>query len=264
MGIAGDDFVTRMALPVRQSMAAVRWLEGRVENQPKLDEDSAAKAALTDADCVSQEILLTALRAYYPWVRVDAEENTPAAKTFAANDSPYTVVIDPVDGTLRYLRRDGLYAILVGLEHEGRVEAALVALPQLDLLFRAVRGGGVQVARGGGEFERARPEAGGDRVIISPNLTASMRERLRELGFSPVLGAGGAIAVAALLPATHGGLRLAPGEQGLSRRAWVALLPALEAGCAVEALDGGFPELFRPGVSGLRVAANPAALARLR
>jgi magnesium chelatase family protein len=43
---------------------AVRWLEGRVENRPKLDEDSDAKSALTDADCVSQEILLAALRAY--------------------------------------------------------------------------------------------------------------------------------------------------------------------------------------------------------
>jgi hypothetical protein len=60
-----------------------------------------------------------------------------------------------------------------------------------------------------------------------------------------------------------GGLRVAPDEKGLSRRAWVGLLPALEAGCAVEALDGPFPERYRPGVRGLRVAARPAALARL-
>ncbi len=264
MGIAGDEFVSRMTLPVRQAMAAVRWLEGRVANRPKLEEETAAKAALTDADCVSQEILLTALREHYPWVRIEAEEDTPTVKAFAANDSPYHVVIDPVDGTLRYLRGDGLYAILVGLEHEGRVEASLVALPQLDLLFRAVRGGGVQVARGAAEFERAHGEPRGARVVVSPNLPESMRARLGEAGFAPVLGAGGAIAVSPLLPVTFGGVRRAPDEKGLSRRAWVALLPTLEAGCPVEGLRGPFPEVYRAGVPGLRVAADAASLERLR
>jgi fructose-1,6-bisphosphatase/inositol monophosphatase family enzyme len=253
-----------MTLPVRQAMAAVRWLEGRVPNRPKPEEESAAKAALTDADCVSQEILLTALRAHYPWVRIDAEEDTPAAKAFAVNDSPDRVVIDPVDGTLRYLRGDGLYAILVGLEHEGHVEAALIALPQLELLFRAVRGGGAEVSRAGNDFEPVELPSEGDRVIVSPNLSEADRNRLLDDELEPMLGAGGAIAVAPLLPRTFGGARLAPSEHGLSLRAWVGLLPALEAGCKVESLDGPFPERFRPGIPGLRVAKTAAALARLR
>ena len=105
--ISPREFVEALTLPVRQAAAAAHWLEGRVANNPKA-EDSAEKSALTDADCVSQEILVTALAELYPQVVLDAEEDTPAVKAFAANDSPYTVRVDPIDGTLRYLQRDGL------------------------------------------------------------------------------------------------------------------------------------------------------------
>ena len=100
MMIAPKEFVQAMTLPVRQAMAAVRWLEGRVSNTPKPGQATSAKAALTDADCVSQEILLTALWDRFPGVALDAEEDTPAVGRFAANDSPQVVRVDPIDGTV--------------------------------------------------------------------------------------------------------------------------------------------------------------------
>jgi 3'-phosphoadenosine 5'-phosphosulfate (PAPS) 3'-phosphatase len=135
--IRAREFVERMTLPVWQATAAVRWLEGRVRNRPKSAEATPEKAALTDGDCVSQEILLVALRAHFPWVSVFVEEDTPSAEAFAANRSDETVVIDPIDGTARYLRGDGPYAILVGLERDGLVEAMLVAVPQFGVMVRA-------------------------------------------------------------------------------------------------------------------------------
>ena len=167
MRISGGQFADQMTLPLRQAMAAVVWLEGRVPNVHKPHEASEAKAALTDADCVSQEILLTALREYFPEVALEAEEDTPAVKAFAANDSPHTVHVDPIDGTLRYLRRDGPYAIIVGLEYEGRVEASLVAVPQENVLIRAVLGGGAEISLGGGPFAPALLQGSGTRVLVS-------------------------------------------------------------------------------------------------
>ncbi len=93
--IEASDFIERMTLPVRQAMAAVRWLEGRVRNRPKASEVTPEKAALTDADCVSQEILLVALRDYLPGVSLNVEEDTPSVASFAGNASEETVVIDP-------------------------------------------------------------------------------------------------------------------------------------------------------------------------
>ena len=70
--------------------------------------------------------------------------------------------------------------------------------------------------------------------------------------------------VAARLDETLGGLQLAATSDGLSRRAWGAALPLLEAGGRIEARDGSFPERYEPGVMGLLTANTNADLARLR
>jgi hypothetical protein len=258
------DFIQALTLPVWQAAAVVRWLEGRVENLPKPHEPTPVKAALTYGDCVSQEILLTALRAHFPWMSIDAEEDTPTARAFASNTSEYRVVIDPIDGTLRYLQRDGLYAILVGLEREDRVEAALVAIPQADLMLRAVRGAGAEIAFGGGPFSRAELGGRGNRLLVSYDLPRRTVERLERRDLELLTAAGGAIGVSPLLVGTRGGVRLSAEASGLSRRTWVSGLVAREAGAVIEALDGPLAETYTPGVKGVLVAADAAEVERLR
>ena len=264
MRISGGQFADRMTLPLRQAMAAVVWLEGHVPNVQKAHEASEAKAALTDGDCVSQEILLTALREHFPEVALEAEEDTPAVKAFAANDSPYTVHVDPIDGTLRYLRRDGPYAIIVGLEHEGRVEASLVAVPQENVVIRAVRAGGAEISVGGEPFVPAGLQGSGTRVLVSHAVSDRTLERMRARGLQPVLAAGGAIGVAPLLEATLGAVRVIEGPDGLSPRAWIASLAVQEVGGVVEVAGGPLPERYRPGESTLLVAATAGAAGALR
>ena len=260
------DFVRGMTLPVRQAMAAVRWLEGRVRNRPKVSEPTPEKAALTDGDCVSQEILLVALRARHPDVGLDVEEDTPTAMAFPRNESRYTVVIDPIDGTLRYLRGDGPYAIIVGLEQEGRVLASLIGIPQADLLIRAVRGEGAEIARGAGPFSPAQCNAAarGTRLLVSYGIPDELAGRLTRDGSDLTTAAGGAIGVAPLLPDAWAGLRIVRNAEGMSRRGWVSALPTVEAGGCVEGLDGPLPDRHEPGVRGLLVAASPDSVGRLR
>ena len=264
--ISAREFVERMTLPLWQAAAAVRWLEGRVENFPKVDQATPAKAALTYGDCVSQEVLLTALHAYYPWVEIDAEEDTPTAQRFSANRTPDRVLIDPIDGTLRYVQRDGYYAILLGLEREGRIEAALVALPQEDLVVRAVRGEGAEAARAGGPFEpvRTAKEPGSDRLLVSYDLPPGVAPRLRAEGYELVHAAGGAIGIAPLLPDAFAAIRTTNDPAGVSRRTWVSTLAALEAGGAVETTTGPFPERYEPGIPGVIVASGTAEISALR
>jgi hypothetical protein len=246
MRIDAREFVERMTLPVWQASAAARWLEGRVENRPKRDEQTDEKSALSDADCVSQEILLVALREYFPGVEIEAEEDTPSVAAFAGNRSEDFVVVDPIDGTLRYLRREGLYSIIVGLERDGRVDAAVIAVPQEDVVVRAVRGGGAE------------------RVLVSHRLADAAEAELRERGRTLVKASGGAIGVAPLLEKTIGAIRISQREGGLSRRAWISALPTLEAGGIAAAIDGPFPEDYRRGVPGVVMAADEAGLEELR
>jgi hypothetical protein len=253
-----------MTVPVLQAMAAVRWLEGRVPNRPKLEEVTPEKAALTDADCVAQEILLVAVHEAFPGVGLCVEEDTPSVGRFGATSVAHTVVIDPIDGTLRYLRRDGPYAILVGLEVEERVVASIVGLPQSGTIVRAVRGEGAEIARVGEPFRAATPVGAGRTLYVSYGLPEDVRGRLEGEGYKLVTAAGGAIGVAPLLEEASAGLRISAIPSGISRRAWVATLPTLEAGAAVELLDGAFPERYREGVPGMIVARSPEEISALR
>lgn len=262
--ISGRVFVEAMTLPVRQAMAAARFLEGRVANRPKIEEFTPEKAALTDADCVAQEILLVALHDRFPDVALSVEEDTPSALQFRGHRERHTVVIDPIDGTLLYLRGEGRYAVLVGLETEGRVEAAIVGLPTSETVVRAVRGEGSEIAEGKGPFRPAALAPDGDLVLVSQGLPRNVRGRLERRGFELSTAAGGAIGVAPLVEKVAGGLRLSTSRAGLSRRNWVSTLPTLEVGGAVEILEGPFPERYRPGVGGMIVASSKEGVARLR
>jgi fructose-1,6-bisphosphatase/inositol monophosphatase family enzyme len=261
--IAGRLFVEAMTLAVRQAMAAARWLKGRVPNRPKLEEFTPEKAALTDADCVAQEILLVALHEHFPRVAVVVEEDTPSAAQFRRQRSRNTVVIDPIDGTLLYLRGEARYAVLVGLEVDGRVEASIVGLPESQTLVRAVRGEGAEISHTGGPFRRARVVGEGRLLLVSTGMAPELRARLKALGHEIAFGAGAAIGIAPLVE-KGSAIRVSTAEEGLSRRAWISTLPTLEAGGAVEALDGPFPEQCRPGVRGMIVGPSSEAVRRVR
>jgi len=263
MGIDGREFVQKMTLPVWQAGAAARWLEGRVQNRPKLDEATDEKSALTDADCVSQEVLLAALHAFYPGVCLDAEEDTPTALAFAGNDGDECVVVDPIDGTLRYVSGEGLWAIIVGLERAGAVEACVIGIPQLDVVVRAVRGHGAERSISCGPFQPARCQ-NGRRVLVSHGLGVAGEGALSAAGRESHKAAGGAIGIAPLLDDTFGAIRVSRRPAGLSRRAWVAALPTLEAGGVIAGLSGALPERYEPGVDGVIVAADEAGLEALR
>lgn len=258
------DFVEAMTLPMRQAAAAVRWLEGRVSNRPKEGESTLSKSALTDADCVSQEILLSALAEVAPGVELDAEEETPLVREFEGNRSDYRVRLDPIDGTLRYVSGDGLYAIILGLEKHDEVVAALICVPQEGVLVRAVRGRGAEISRDRGVFEPAVARADGKRILVTHGVPGAKLEAIRATGAEVQLAAGGAIGLAPLLVGTEFGLRISAKPTGVSPRGWVAAFVAREAGGYATGLDAELPPKFAADVEGLIIAPSRDAAERLR
>jgi fructose-1,6-bisphosphatase/inositol monophosphatase family enzyme len=260
-----EAFVHALAPALRQSASIARALEGRVANRPKRGEATPIKAALTIADTASQEALLVPLFEHFPSVRLAAEEDTPTTACFA-HSGPELVVIDPIDGTLRfYLEGRGPYAVMIGLVREGAYEAALVALPREELYLDAVRGQGARIAQRGSPPRAARAAATGKRVYVSHDLPEAAHESLLRRGFEVVMACGGAIAVAPLVPGVCAGLRvaLAPGP-GLSIRGRIGALIAAEAGALVRGEDGAsFPQGIETPARALLVAAGPAELAAL-
>lgn len=265
---APDEFVRLLGPAVRQAAAIARALEGRVANRPKAGEATDVKAALTVADTAAQEAVLVPLLRHFPRVGLEAEEDTPTAHRFPL-DGDGRVVIDPIDGTLRfYLDGAGPYAVMVGLAVKGRYEAALVALPREGLMFDAVRGAGARVARGD---ERRRPlerlgaRARGRRVLVSTELPEAAARELAARGYELQPACGGAISVAPLLPGVAGGIRMAVSARSVSVRGRIGALIAAEAGALVRTGSGDpFPEELSTPARTLLVAARPEDLDALQ
>jgi fructose-1,6-bisphosphatase/inositol monophosphatase family enzyme len=232
------EFVIALAPALRQAAAIARALEGRVQNSPKSDEDTAVKQALTIADTASQEALLVALLERFPGVRLEAEEDTPTVSRFA-HDGQALVVIDPIDGTLHsYLAGEGPYAVMIGLALEGQYRAGLVALPREGLFFEASRGAGARMARAGSPARPVRLRRGGDRVLVNHGMPPGVCAALRERGFEVIPACGGAVAVAPLIPGVRAGLRYAPGPLGISIRGRIGALIAVEGGALARSAGG--------------------------
>ncbi len=138
-------FLSHMRLAAEQVGVVALQFRGKVANVGKSVEGEhepshrLAAEALSDVDLAAQEIILLSLAAHFPVVRLDAEEDTPLVARFAASDSRYTVVIDPIDGTLNYLSNRGQFGVLVGLLEDDRFIASLCHFPLRNETFVAVR-----------------------------------------------------------------------------------------------------------------------------
>lgn len=223
------------------------------------------KAALTGADTAAQEALLAPLFEHFPHVGLEAEEDTPSVRLFTnAGDS--LVVIDPIDGTLRfYLEAAGPYAVMIGLALAGEYVASLVALPREKLCFHAVRGSGASVTVGDGPTQPIRSSApSGNRILVSHDLPDRAMTHLRNCGYEVCPASGGAISVAPLIPGVRAGLRLArQNPEGVSVRGRIGAMIAREAGVTVRGFAGAFPTSIREPADTLLVACDTDDLTNL-
>jgi 3'(2'), 5'-bisphosphate nucleotidase len=95
---------------------------------------SALTDALTLADLTVQEIIVAALRDADPifrTCRIEAEEENGDLERFS-KDSPFTIAIDPIDGTKQYRDRTGNgYCCMLSLRSVETLHYSLVFVPEM-------------------------------------------------------------------------------------------------------------------------------------
>lgn len=94
---------------------------------------------VTAADRESNELIVTRLRKEFPDDGILAEESTDNDDRLKKDR---VWLIDPMDGTKNFIKRDGDFAVQIGLAVGGETVAGVVYQPTRDLLYRAARGGG--------------------------------------------------------------------------------------------------------------------------
>ncbi len=102
--------------------------------QPEFKADDSP---VTVADRRAEELIRQRIAARYPHHAIVGEEYG-----HSESDSDFRWIVDPIDGTKAFIRGVPLYAVLIGLEIEGRCEVGAIYFPALDDMIYAASGKG--------------------------------------------------------------------------------------------------------------------------
>jgi 3'(2'),5'-bisphosphate nucleotidase len=91
---------------------------------------------LTEADLRADRVIRAGLEQQFPEVFILSEESVAAGK----QDAGRFFLVDPVDGTKEFLKRNGEFTVNIALIENGEPVAGVVLAPALDELFYAARG----------------------------------------------------------------------------------------------------------------------------
>jgi 3'(2'), 5'-bisphosphate nucleotidase len=111
----------------------------------------ADKSPVTDADHAAEEIIVRGLRALTPDTPVVAEEEMAAGRVPVLNGGPFWLV-DPLDGTKEFIKRNGEFTVNIALIENGRPTLGIVLAPATDTLWRGAAGLGADKSERGGPF----------------------------------------------------------------------------------------------------------------
>jgi len=117
---------------------------------------------VTDADLASDRVIRETISAIFPDDALLTEEAAPDRKRL---DNRRCWIADPIDGTAQYVKRTGLFDVMIALSIDGRPVVAVATQPVANRIQAAVIGGGAW-------------EIAGDRVSRFTIAQASVPPRL--------------------------------------------------------------------------------------
>ena len=113
--------------------------------------DKADNSPVTDADHAAEAIIVAGLRRLTPDTTVVAEEEMAAGRVAVIGDGPFWLV-DPLDGTKEFIKRNGEFTVNIALIEGGKPTLGIVLAPVPDTLWRGTSGLGADKSDKGGAF----------------------------------------------------------------------------------------------------------------
>lgn len=103
---------------------------------------------LTRADKEANKIICEGLEKLSVLYPIISEENKeiPYSKR---KDFDYCWMVDPLDGTKEFIKRNGEFTVNIALIHKGRSVAGVVYAPVIDEMYYAIKGQGAQMVASG-------------------------------------------------------------------------------------------------------------------
>ena len=158
--------VGEVALPLLREAGAL--LLDRFDGEKNVRPKGRANL-VTDVDFEAEALILERLHAEYPDFRMLAEESGESGSA----DSPYTWIVDPVDGTRNYAIGVPYFATTIALARDGEVVYGATYDPSRDEMFEARRGGGAT--------------CNGAPVVVSDKTSLSMATLATDMGYNDAM-----------------------------------------------------------------------------
>ena len=107
---------------------------------------------LTDADLKANRMIVHALKSSYPEVPILTEEAVADFK--AVNEEGFYWLVDPLDGTKEFIKRNGEFTVNIALILNGNPILGVVFAPAKNLLYRAAKYKGAFKREGDGDLKK--------------------------------------------------------------------------------------------------------------
>ena len=136
---------------------------------------------LTLADKRSNEIILKNLLELHPVIPFISEENKLTAYEKRKNWK-YFWLIDPLDGTKEFIKRNGEFTVNIALIHNQEPVLGVVYLPAKDVLYYSKKGEGAFKVNGNGKAERISvKKAAAEMIAIAGSRSHGSEEMIEYL-----------------------------------------------------------------------------------
>lgn len=99
------------------------------------------KSPLTSADKASNDVIVEGLQKHYPEIPIISEE-TRLLPYSERKDWEYCWVVDPLDGTKEFIKKNGEFTVNIALVHKGESVLGVIYIPVKELMYYAKRGEG--------------------------------------------------------------------------------------------------------------------------
>ena len=119
--------------------------------EQKLGADNLTEP-VTIADVTASRMIVDGLEKAFPGDAILSEEETDDAEDRLFGKRVW--MIDPIDGTWGFIKKDGDFGVQIGLTQNGEVILGVVYIPVHDVLYYAAKGAGAFRVSGGKNPER--------------------------------------------------------------------------------------------------------------
>ncbi len=137
------------------------------------------QSPLTEADRRANVVILEELEKAFPGVPFVSEE-TKALSYEERKQWPYLWMIDPLDGTKEFVKRNGEFTVNIALVHNGVPVAGVVYQPTEEKMYYAVEGKGAFRQVGTGEPSRLSCGPSYRDAAVDPVKVVASRSHLSE------------------------------------------------------------------------------------